>query len=156
MISIQHLCSKKVKDIPIVMPKNKHSHNQMLMETILLKGKDNSLFENVGPNAIVAERVAEVVYKEFYKHDFKWFTFSFEEGSNLIQFWEAGQHLKVMLIIMASSLSVTSFPTTKVVSHFIGLVLVLNFFSAHALFVILFRIVLVSWFSLLNLFYHVQ
>lgn len=85
MISIQHLSHKRVKDIPILMAKNKHSHNQLLMETILLKGKDSSWFENVRPNTIVAERVVEAVYKEFYKHDFKWLMFSFEEDSNLIQ-----------------------------------------------------------------------
>ena len=84
MISIQHLGSKKVKDIPILMPKNKHSHNKKLMEVILLKGKDSSQFENVGPNATITKKVVKVVYKEFYKHDFKWLTFFFEDGLDLI------------------------------------------------------------------------
>lgn len=55
MVSIPSLGSKKKKDIPLLMPKNKHSHNRMILEVILLKGKDNTLFENMGPNVIVAK-----------------------------------------------------------------------------------------------------
>lgn len=73
-----------MKGIPLLMPKNKHYRNRMLMEAILLKGKDSSLFKNMGPNVTVVEWVAEEVYKAFYKHKYKWLTFTFEEGSNLL------------------------------------------------------------------------
>ena len=86
MISIQHGNRKRVKDIPILLPKNKHSHNQMPMEAILLKGKDSSQFENVGPNSTIVEKVAKVIYKELYKYDFRWLMFSFEDDSKMIQF----------------------------------------------------------------------
>lgn len=58
----------------------------MLMEALLLRGKDSPWFEHVGPDATMAEMVVEVVYKEFYKQDFKWMMFAFEDGIDLIQF----------------------------------------------------------------------
>jgi len=86
IISIPILGSKRMKDIPLLMPKNKHSHNRMLMEAIILKGKDRSLFEYLGPNVSIAKRVVEEVYKVFYKYKYKWLTFTFEEESILLQF----------------------------------------------------------------------
>lgn len=47
-----------MKGIPILMPKNKHSHNRMLVEAILLKGKDSSLFKNLGPNVSLAKHLS--------------------------------------------------------------------------------------------------
>lgn len=67
MINIQHGNCKRNKDIPILLQKKLHSHNQMLMEALLLKGKDSPQFENVGPGSTMVEKVTEVVYKEYYK-----------------------------------------------------------------------------------------
>ena len=50
-----------------MLPKNIHAHNQVLMEALLLRGKDSPWFEHVGLDATMAEKIEEVVYKEFYK-----------------------------------------------------------------------------------------
>lgn len=86
IISIPIMGGRKTKYIPLLMLNNKHSHNRMLFEEIILKGESSTLFENKVPDATFTERVAEGVYKEFYKHKYNWFSFMFEEGSNMIQF----------------------------------------------------------------------
>ena len=58
----------------------------MLMEALLFKGKDSAKFENVGSGATMEKIVSEVTYREFYKQNYMWLTFSFDDGYDLIQF----------------------------------------------------------------------
>lgn len=67
MLSVKLGHWKRAKDILILLHKNIHAHNQMLLEALLLRGKDSPQFEHVGPDATVVKMVEEAIYKEFYR-----------------------------------------------------------------------------------------
>jgi len=48
MVSIPIMGGRKMKEIPLLISKNKYSHNRMLVEGIILNGGSSTLFEKKG------------------------------------------------------------------------------------------------------------